>query len=534
MANEFYDHTTYPSQGAAGSSAALRAELDSIEAGFDKLPTMAGNGGKLVAINAGGTALESVDTTGTGDIVRNDSPTLVTPDIGTPSAGDATNLTNTIAPQTHAATSKATPVDADELPLVDSAASNGLKKLTWANLKATLKTYFDGLYATSASVTSYVSGLIGVTIQAYDVDIPTTAASQAEMEAGTEAALRSMSPLRVNQAIAALSSGGGAVQGNFKNLVASATGNGANISISADEIVVESAVNTYQTLRNVSLAGSLAASGANGLDDSAPQAVAVMIASPGVFTLNNHGFLGTPWNSAVVLATTGALPTGLSAGTTYYVVNPTTNNFQLSATKGGAAINTSGSQSGVHTIKSVLAVNSWYSKWVIWNGTTTAALLSSSATNPVLPTGYTHKARTGWVPTDGSGSKLPLSFLQNDDDIQLKVVSGSNVPNVPLMASGAAGAPTVPTWVAVSWANYAPPTANKIHVIAKCNNGAVLVAPNNAYGNKDSFTNPPPIETSVATVFTSNIELMVESSNIYWASDGSQNLLGILGWRDKL
>ena len=47
---------------------------------------------------------------------------------------------------THAATSKATPVDADELPLIDSAASYGLKRLTWANLKATLKTYFDTLY----------------------------------------------------------------------------------------------------------------------------------------------------------------------------------------------------------------------------------------------------------------------------------------------------------------------------------------------------------------------------------------------------
>lgn len=56
------------------------------------------------------------------------------------------NITN-IAEATHAATSKATPVDADELPLVDSAASNVLKKLTWANAKATLKTYFDTLYA---------------------------------------------------------------------------------------------------------------------------------------------------------------------------------------------------------------------------------------------------------------------------------------------------------------------------------------------------------------------------------------------------
>jgi hypothetical protein len=48
------------------------------------------------------------------------------------------------------ATGKATPVDADTLPLSDSAASNGLKKLTWANLKATLKTYLDTLYADKA------------------------------------------------------------------------------------------------------------------------------------------------------------------------------------------------------------------------------------------------------------------------------------------------------------------------------------------------------------------------------------------------
>lgn len=51
------------------------------------------------------------------------------------------------AAATHAATNKATPVDADELPLADSAASFGLKHLTWANLKATVKTYFDTLYA---------------------------------------------------------------------------------------------------------------------------------------------------------------------------------------------------------------------------------------------------------------------------------------------------------------------------------------------------------------------------------------------------
>ena len=51
-----------------------------------------------------------------------------------------------IAPGTHVATSKTTPVDADEVPIADSAATFGLKKLTWANLKATLKSYFDTIY----------------------------------------------------------------------------------------------------------------------------------------------------------------------------------------------------------------------------------------------------------------------------------------------------------------------------------------------------------------------------------------------------
>ncbi len=74
----------------------------------------------------------------------------------------------------------------------------------------------------------------------------------------------------------------------------------------------------------------------------------VTIASPGVFTLNSHGFTdGQP----VVFTTSGALPTGLTAGTVYFVITAglTTNTFEVSATRGGSAVNTSGSQSGTHT-----------------------------------------------------------------------------------------------------------------------------------------------------------------------------------------
>lgn len=75
-------------------------------------------------------------------------------------------------------------------------------------------------------------------------------------------------------------------------------------------------------------------------------AVTMTIATPCVVSWTAHGQAA---NTPVQFSTTGALPTGLVAGTVYYVLSPTANSFNVSATPGGAAINTSGSQSGVHT-----------------------------------------------------------------------------------------------------------------------------------------------------------------------------------------
>jgi hypothetical protein len=57
MPNSYYNHSIYPTPNAPGSSAALRAELDLITAGFSLLPTLSGNGYKVAMVNAGGTAL---------------------------------------------------------------------------------------------------------------------------------------------------------------------------------------------------------------------------------------------------------------------------------------------------------------------------------------------------------------------------------------------------------------------------------------------------------------------------------------------
>lgn len=86
----------------------------------------------------------------------------------------------------------------------------------------------------------------------------------------------------------------------------------------------------------------------------------ISVASPGVVTDTAHGLAV---NTPVKFSTTGALPTGLTAGTTYYVKTVvSTDTYQLSATPGGTAINTSGTQSGVHTRQTVPAPSVRYLK----------------------------------------------------------------------------------------------------------------------------------------------------------------------------
>lgn len=79
--------------------------------------------------------------------------------------------------------------------------------------------------------------------------------------------------------------------------------------------------------------------------------VTITIASPGVVTLNSHGFLT---GESIFLTTTGALPTGLSVDTLYFVISVDGNTFRLATSYAnaiaGTSITTSGTQSGTHTL----------------------------------------------------------------------------------------------------------------------------------------------------------------------------------------
>lgn len=76
--------------------------------------------------------------------------------------------------------------------------------------------------------------------------------------------------------------------------------------------------------------------------------ITMTIASPCVVTWTSNPLNN---NDPIKFYTSGALPTGITAGTEYFVVSKGTDGtdkFRISATPAGSAINTSGSQSGTH------------------------------------------------------------------------------------------------------------------------------------------------------------------------------------------
>jgi len=82
-----------------------------------------------------------------------------------------------------------------------------------------------------------------------------------------------------------------------------------------------------------------------------PRPVLLSIGSPCTASVIDHGYVA---GSPISFSTTGALPTGVvgSEFDIYYVIATglTANTFRFSTSAGGAAVNTSGTQSGVHGV----------------------------------------------------------------------------------------------------------------------------------------------------------------------------------------
>jgi hypothetical protein len=184
--------TTQAENASASASSAQTAETNAetaqtaaeAAAASVNLPIIApGDAGKVLTVKAtedgyelktgGGGAVDSVNGQ-TGVVVLNadhidDASTTnkfttaaeISKLSGIETGADATDAQN-VGSSIHGVSGKTAPADADTVPLIDSAASNALKKVTWANLKERLRSYFDPLYYRAGNILGTVSQSGGV------------------------------------------------------------------------------------------------------------------------------------------------------------------------------------------------------------------------------------------------------------------------------------------------------------------------------------------------------------------------------------
>lgn len=191
-----------------------------------------------------------------------------------------------------------------------------------------------------------------------------------------------------------------------------------------------------------------------------------------------------------------------------------------------------------------VANSTGYFLWVIYNPTTNtvAGLMSTSATAPTMPSGYTFKARVGWNRTNGSAQFHRVVQIGNKARYAVSATITTVLPNI---ANGVAGtwSDTAPTLATASVAALVPATASEIVVNISNRHGGsanagVLVAPTTAWGG----ANNGPAGTagaglaSLNTGSATNVQhtMALEANTIAWASSAAGGAVSCAGWTDNI
>ncbi len=169
------------------------------------------------------------------------------------------------------------------------------------------------------------------------------------------------------------------------------------------------------------------------------------------------------------------------------------------------------------------ATNTWYYVFVIWDGTTTAGLLSLSDSAPTLPAGYTHFRRVGAIRSDGTANKFPLRIKQLGNIAVYQPIGGGNTVGYPQMYSTSSVVSLVP----VSVSAFIPSTSQRMAFTVAASSSIFSVVTNNS-----NVAGVHALANGGNRVY---FEATLETNIIYVTnSSANQATLHAAGWTDSI
>jgi hypothetical protein len=221
-----------------------------------------------------------------------------------------------------------------------------------------------------------------------------------------------------------------------------------------------------------------------------------------------------------------------------FIVTTDGTSFKTTALSGTINLGTNGAANALDT--GTIAIDTWYAIWAIAKPDgTTAGLASTSGTAPAMPSGYTLKARIGWVRTIHASATL-LGTWQFGRRAQY-VVGLAQTADLVALGTGNNSA----AWQTLSVSTAVPSTASEISLTlnGQGNGGGgtqyAAVAPNNSYSTTVNGTPSPPIRMGITApyVLFSDVSatIALESTNVYLISSTmSGATLSCSGWIDNI
>jgi len=224
------------------------------------------------------------------------------------------------------------------------------------------------------------------------------------------------------------------------------------------------------------------------------------------------------------LAITATTDTAVTVTADWVTLKDSNNNIKLiravSATVNTGATGLNGLDTGSP------ANNTWYSVWIIHNPTTnvTGTILSTHATSPTFPSGFTFRHRFGWVRTQ-SGSGALRRTRQRGEEAQYIV-------------TGSVAAPTLSAGTITVVGDHVPVTAVMINVFA-----GITAWSSQAYVASNSSINSTRSQVwhwSGSNSVGNNQDLGCSTAWFVLESDSvivgltSTGFAGVYGWKDSI